>query len=217
MDIFKGKRSRNQGGTKHITNSQHITTGQERTQNTLRPFFLHIYRKGKSNNHNTSNTKDQEQEPSRKAGQEQDERRKREDKRRKEENERQNTPQAPKPPNYTRAQKPRKPRKAPNPHKYTSAPQNPLKTALNCEIRHNIGLLQESKYSRGDNGRTKGRNTPRKANGRPSKARPPAPVTSKSRQPTPPHTAPPFKYIFDFRPFRSPKFPRKHQSTPNKF
>ena len=57
--------------------------------NTERPFFLRIVRKGKrNNNHNTSNTKDQEQKPSREAGQEQDERRKREDKRRKEENER---------------------------------------------------------------------------------------------------------------------------------
>lgn len=67
-----------------------------------------------------------------------------------------NTPQAFNPPNYSRVQKPHNPRKDLNPYKYTSAPQNPLKTPLKCEIRHNIGLLQERQSSKGTKGRDKG-------------------------------------------------------------
>ena len=67
-----------------------------------------------------------------KEGRKRDKSRSKEDKRDKTEA---NTPQAFKPPNYTRVQKPHKPSKAPNPHKYTPTPQNPLKTPLKHEIK----------------------------------------------------------------------------------
>lgn len=47
MDFLKVKRSRNQGGTKHIINAQQDKRGRT---NTERPFFLRIVRKGKRNN-----------------------------------------------------------------------------------------------------------------------------------------------------------------------
>ena len=82
-----------------------------------------------------------------------------------------NTPQAIKPPNYSRVQKPHNQRKAPNPSKPTRQPRNPLKTPLKRETGHNIGLLQESKCSKED----KRQGTHRKSNGRLSNPAPPAP------------------------------------------
>ena len=80
MDIFKGKRSHTQGGSKHITNSQHTTTKQERTQEIAPFLFVHIDRKGKGNNNPTKQTNQptkpkkqqskQGRKPSREAGQE---------------------------------------------------------------------------------------------------------------------------------------------------
>ena len=104
----------------------------------MRPFFLRIYRKGKRKPKPTM-TQEQtrqargqaEDKRTSKEGRKRDKSRSKEDKRDKTEA---NTPQAFKPPNYTRVQKPHKPSKAPNPYKHTSAPQNALKTPLKREI-----------------------------------------------------------------------------------
>ena len=108
-------------------------TREDARHNPLRPFFLRIYRKGKGNNdksHKAKKTrqragkqaKQEAKQESRTRGQEdkqgkQEQKDKKEDKR--EDKIGANTPQALKPPNYTRTQKPHKPRKAPKQHKPT--------------------------------------------------------------------------------------------------
>ena len=153
-----------------------------------------------------------------KEGRKRDKSRSKEDKRDKTEA---NTPQAFKPPNSTRAQKPHKPRKAPNPHKYTPTPQNPLKTPLKREIEPYSSAMHH-KQSRGEDKRH-GTHHKRTRADRWQVLNPRTPahlLTSghdkshhqrSTRHPTP---APYFKNILVFRPFRSPKIPRKHQSTP---
>lgn len=102
---------------------------------------MHIVRKGKRNNNKHTRTnkagKEDKKRITKQSPEDRQRRRKAEDKRKKQrqkEKTEANTPQASNPPNSTRAQKPHKPRKDLNPYKYTSAPQNPLKTPLKREI-----------------------------------------------------------------------------------
>ena len=128
-----------------------------------------------------------------------------------------NTPQASKPPNSTRAQKPHNQRKTPNPHKHTSAPQNALKTPLKREIEPCSQATRQAQCRKAD--KRHGTHHQRtRANTEHSKSR--HTYTSghhhqrSTRHDT--HT-PHFKNMFRFRPFRSPRFPRKHQSTPKNY
>ena len=77
-------------------------------------------------------------------------------KERKTKGERRNTQQAPKPPNLSRTQKPHNPRKDPNPYKYTSAPQNPPKTPLKCEIKPYSNAMHHKQSRKEGKGREKG-------------------------------------------------------------
>lgn len=118
----------------------------------MRPFFLRIYRKGKrNNNHNERNPRTSHKE----RGQAEDKRiskesRKRDKSRSKKEKTEANTPQTLYPPNSTRVQKPHKPRKDLNPYKYTSAPQNPLKTPLKSQIKPYLQSTHHKQSRRAD-------------------------------------------------------------------
>lgn len=88
-----------------------------------------------------------------------------------------NTPQAPKPPNYSRVQKPHNPRKTPKQYKHTRNKRNPLKTPLKCEIEPYSSIAHHKQSSRADKGRertTKGPEPP-PAGPEASKPCPPAP------------------------------------------
>ena len=117
MDFLKVKGSHTQEYTKHIINPQQDKRGRKE----LRPFFLRIHPKGKSNYNDkagktrkedkqkTTGAKRQKKSRRTKAEQKDKSRDKSRDKRIKR---KANTPQAPKPPNHSRTQKPHKPRKA---------------------------------------------------------------------------------------------------------
>ena len=124
-----------------------------------------------------------------------------------------NTQQAFKPPNSTRVQKPHKPRKDINPYKYTSAPQNPLKTPLKREIEPYLQAMHHKQSRKAD--KRQGTHHERRGQARKPAHLPPV-DTSQGRQKatTCPHFAPTFQNMFRFRPFLSPKIPRKHQAPP---
>lgn len=152
------------------------------------------------------------------AGRKQDKRGKRKDKRTKS---RANTPQAPKPPNSTRAQKPHSQRKDLNPYKYTSAPQKPLKTPLKSEIRAYLQATRQEQSNKADKKEGTRHQRTRANRWQVLKPRSPAHLWTSGhdeRQPIRTLFQPFFylglKNMFTFRPFRSPKIPRKHQAPP---
>ena len=105
-----------------------------------------------------------------------------------------NTPQAFKPPNSTRAQKPHNPRKAPKQHKPPRTPQNALRTTKRAMFASNQTIAKQTSGQ-------KAGNTARKQD------EPQEPITSTLKT----------QIYLKFRPFLSPKIPRKHQSTPKNY
>ena len=124
-----------------------------------RPFFLFLKPSERERKPTAKPTKPRKQDKTKRrsqAGKQDKSRTKAGQRGKRKENERRNTPQAPKPPNLSRTQKPHNQRKDLNPYKYTSAPQNALKTPLKREIKPYSQAKRRAKQESGQKAGTKG-------------------------------------------------------------